>query len=155
MPMIRDEWINRPTHLMRLSLEEYIAQKENKSSPAPPMLNNVLAATGGRTKHTSGQMNGLEKKYAAHLDIRKVCGEIADWKFEPLKLKLAPATFYNPDFGLLMPDGKVELHETKGSHWEDDARVKIKVAAEMFTWFRFRAAQWDKNSKDWKFEEFR
>lgn len=150
---IRDEWINRPSHLRQLSLAEYIAQKENKSSPAP-LIVNVLAKTGGRAQHTSGQMNGLEKRYAAHLDIRKVCGEIADWKFEPLKLKLAPSTFYNPDFGILMLDGKVELHETKGGHWEDDARVKIKVAAEIFHWFHFRAAQWDKNSKDWKFEDF-
>ena len=149
---IRDEWISRPAHLRHLSLAEYIAGQEDKVSPVPPP---IQAKAGGRARHEPGQMNGLEKKYAAYLEIRKVTGEIVDYKFEPLKLKLAPATFYNPDFGVQMPDGKIELHETKSSHWEDDARVKIKVAAAMFGWFRFIAAQWDKNAKDWKFEEFR
>ena len=151
---IRDEWINRPAHLKHLSLAEYIAGKENKVTPAQTTVTPV-AKSGGRPRHEPGKMNGLEKKYAAYLDVRKVCGEIADWNFEPLKLKLAPATFYNPDFGVQMPDGKIELHETKSPHWEDDARVKIKVAAAMFGWFRFVAAQWDKNAEDWKFEEFR
>jgi len=127
---IRDEWCNRPAHLMRLSLEEYIAQKENKVvTPVSPTI--PAKAAGGRPRHEPGKMNGLEKKYAAYLEIRKVTGEILDWRFEPLKLKLAPATFYNPDFLLLMPDRTIELHETKG-YLEDDAAVKIKVAREMF-----------------------
>ena len=149
---IRDEWINRPAHLMHLSLTEYIAGKEDKVTPVAPTVQ--LKASGGRPRHEPGKMNGLEKKYAAYLDIRKVTGEILDWRFEPLKLKLAPATFYNPDFGVQMLDGSIELQEVKGGHWEDDARVKIKVAAAMFGWFRFVAAQWDKNIKDWKFEYF-
>jgi len=152
--MIRDEWINRGAHLRHLSLAEYIAEKENKITPVLPTVSLVKKASG-RPRHEPGKMNGLEKKYAAYLDIRKVTGEIVDWKFEPLKLKLAPATFYNPDFGVQMPDGRIELQEVKGGHWEDDARVKIKVAAAMFGWFKFVAAQWDKNTKDWKFEEFR
>ena len=96
-------------------------------------------------------MNGLEKKYAAYLDIRKVTGEILDWRFEPLKLKLAPAMFYNPDFLLLMPDRTVELHECKG--WlEDDAAVKIKVAREMFAEiFTIVLVRMDKN-KQWTFK---
>ena len=152
---IRDEWINRPGHLMYLSLAEYIAAKGNTKSPEPPPVQLPVAKVGGRPRHEPGKMNGLEKKYAQHLELRKMTGEIIDYKFEPLKLKLAPATFYNPDFGVLMPDGRVELHECKSSHWEDDARVKIKVAASFFSrWFTLVAAQWDKSAKDWKFEEF-
>lgn len=47
MPTIRDEWINRPAHLMHLSLAEYIAGKENKVTPVPPTFQ--LKASGGRS----------------------------------------------------------------------------------------------------------
>lgn len=154
---IREEWANRPVHMMHLSLVEYIDRKDDKVAPAPtPLAQTAIAKPAGRPRHESGQMNGLEKKYAAHLELRKVTGEIIDYMFEPLKLKLAPATFYNPDFAVLMPDGRIQLHECKGGFWEDDARVKIKVAASNFSgWFTLVAAQWDKNRKDWKFEEFK
>ena len=98
-------------------------------------------------------MNGLEKRYAALLDIQKALGNIKLWRFEPLKLRLAPSTFYSPDFELVMPDGGIELHETKG-FWEDDARVKIKWAAKEFTEFTLVAVTWDKARKDWKYERF-
>jgi hypothetical protein len=39
----------------------------------------------------------------------------------------------------------------KGGHWEDDARVKIKVAARLFP-FRFFAFQWRKG--EWHREAF-
>lgn len=57
--------------------------------------------------------------------------------FEGIKLKLADKTYYTPDFFLMRSDGTLECHEVKG-HWEDDARVKIKCAAEKFP-FRFVA----------------
>ena len=110
-------------------------------------------SAGHRVSHTFGEMNGLEKRYGAHLDIRKAVGEIISWKFEPIKLKLAQSTFYNIDFLLWMSNGSIELHEAKG-HWEDDSRVKIKVAAQLFPEFKFVAVQWDKARGDWKFEEF-
>ena len=147
---IRDEWCNRPAHLMRLSLEEYIAGKDDKVTPTRLPVQ-LTKAAGGRPRHEPGKMNGLEKKYAAYLDIRKVTGEILDWRFESLKLKLAPATFYNPDFLLLMPDRTIELHECKG--WlEDDAAVKIKVAREMFgSIFTIVLVRLNK-SKNWTFK---
>ena len=46
----------------------------------------------------------------------------------------------------------IRQHETKG-FWEDDARVKWKVAAEQFWWFRFFAARLVKGS--WEVEEYR
>ena len=65
--------------------------------------------------------------------------EIVSWKFEPLKLKLAPKTFYTPDFLVVHAD-RFALHEVKG-HWEDDARVKIKCAAQAYPWFEFVAVK--------------
>lgn len=48
--------------------------------------------------------------------------------------------------------GSLELHEVKG-HWEDDARVKIKVAARMHPWFRFRAVKAARGGR-WEYEDF-
>ena len=82
-------------------------------------------------------MNKLEASYHDSLAMMKLAHEIHDFKYEALKLRLADRTTYSPDFLVIGNDGSVELHEVKG-FWEDDARVKIKVAAEMFPFFIFR-----------------
>ncbi len=83
-----------------------------------------------RRIHHPGVMNKTERRYAAHLQVLKDCDRIADFAFEPIKLRLGVnwKTAYHPDFLVVRTDGVMELHEVKG-HWEDDARVKIKVAA--------------------------
>lgn len=105
-----------------------------------------------RRRHVAGEMNGLESRYAGHLDMLKITGQIQGWRFEAVKLKLAPKTFITPGFWVVMLDGTVEFHEVKG-FWEDDARVKIKIAAEMFHEFGFVAVTKDKRSI-WAFERF-
>ena len=97
-----------------------------------------------------GGMNKTEAAYADHLLLRQRLGEIAWFAFEAVKLRLADKTFYTPDFAVMLIDGTIEQHEVKG-FWEDDARVKIKVAAAMFP-FRFLGIQKDKLG--WKIEEF-
>lgn len=103
-----------------------------------------------RAFHKAGEMNKTEAAYAAYLEILKRAGEIADYRFEAVKLRLADKTFYTPDFVVLAPDGVLEMHEVKG-FWEEDARVKIKVAAAQFP-FRFVAITRDKGN--WSFESF-
>lgn len=103
-----------------------------------------------RAFHKAGEMNKTEAAYAAYLDAQKKAGLIADYRFEAVKLRLADKTFYTPDFVVLAPDGVLEMHEVKG-FWEEDARVKIKVAATQFP-FRFVAVQKSKNR--WKVEAF-
>lgn len=157
---MRNAWCNRPAHERQLGFAEWVERRQGgadggvgASQITTPQLQ-LGKVDGGRARHVTGTMNGLEKRYAAHLDVRKAVGEVADWKFEQLKLKLAMNTSWNPDFGLLMPDGKLALHEVKG-HWEDDARVKIKWAAKDFgTWFAIVGVRWDKRAKVWMFEEF-
>jgi hypothetical protein len=105
----------------------------------------------GRTKHERGQMNRVEREYAAELDLRLKADDIVWWGFEALTLRLADRTTYTPDFVILHNDGLVEIVEIKG-HWEDDARVKIKVAAEQFFMFQFVAITVTKRGK--KREEF-
>lgn len=106
----------------------------------------------GRMK--SGAMNGSEAEYAALLEARKVAGEIVWYRFEGITFKLADDTRYTPDFAVMMADGAMEMHEVKG-FWRDDAKIKIKIAADMFP-FRFVSAR--KVSKKagggWDIEEF-
>ena len=83
----------------------------------------------------TGRMNATEERYAAHLAARQAAGDVHWFAFEAVKFRLADLTFYTPDFLVLPASLVLEVHEVKG-HWEDDARVKIKVAASLFP-FRF------------------
>lgn len=95
-------------------------------------------------------MNKTEAAYARHLDSMG-----AVWKYESVKLRLADNTFFTPDFMVI--DGGVRMVDTKaywkskGSfHAEDDAMVKIKVAAEQYPWFSFEIAWFDPSVNAWQ-----
>lgn len=83
----------------------------------------------GRLK--TGTMNKTEIAYGTHLELLRQSGYVAWFKFEGIKLRLADNTFYSPDFAVMMSDGRMQMHEVKG-FWQDDARVKIKVAADLY-----------------------
>lgn len=102
----------------------------------------------------AGTMNKTEAAYDGFLRTLAACGDVIWWKFEGVKLRLAENTFYSPDFLVLRSDGALECHEVKG-HWEDDARVKIKVAASIYP-MQFIAVQALPKSKGggWKVERF-
>ncbi|HZH50287.1 MAG TPA: DUF1064 domain-containing protein [Microvirga sp.] len=106
----------------------------------------------GRLK--TGHMNKTEAAYARHLEDRKIAGEVAWYKFEGIKLRLADNTFYSPDFAVMLTSGEMEMHEVKG-HWQDDARAKIKIAADLYP-FRFIAlkARAKKDGGGWAEESF-
>lgn len=87
----------------------------------------------GRLK--TGAMNKTEAAYAQHLEAKKAAGEVAWYKFEAVKLRLADNTFFTVDFAVMLKDGTLEMHEVKG-FMTDDANVKIKVAADMYP-FKF------------------
>lgn len=93
-------------------------------------------------------MNKTEIAYAQHLEMLKYAGEIIHYEFEPLKLRLAKDTTYTPDFLIVRPAG-IELHEVKG-FWRDDARVKFKVAADKFFYWKFIAVKRIKG--EWVYE---
>lgn len=103
-----------------------------------------------RGQHKPGEMNKLEQQYAELLEERKLAGEILEYRFEGVKLRLADRTFLTVDFFVLHADLEVEMHEVKG-FWEDDARVKIKVAASMYP-FRFLGITRERGR--WVYEEF-
>lgn len=81
------------------------------------------------SRRQPGTMNSWETAYAALLDSRLQAGEIAEYAFEPEKLRVGISRcWYTPDFRVLLADGTVEFHEVKG-FWRDDARAKLKAAA--------------------------
>ena len=106
----------------------------------------------GRLK--TGQRNKTELAYENMLESMRISGDVLWYKFEGLKLRLADNTFYTPDFFVMMASGQLEAHEVKG-HWQDDARAKIKIAADMYP-FKFVAAKpkAKKNGGGWELEVF-
>ncbi len=130
---------------MRYTEQEYanLCQNKGKEPLIPAKPTHTMPKTNG--------MNKLEARYAREvLDIWQMAREIISWKYEAIKLRLAKRTYYTPDFLVISLTG-IEIHETKG-HWEDDSRVKIKVAAEMFPEFKFVAVQLRKGI--WIYETF-
>lgn len=107
----------------------------------------------GRLK--TGQKNKTEEAY--ELEVLKPAmqdGLVSWYRFEGVKLRLADNTFYTPDYCVMRSDGTMEMHEVKG-FWQEDARVKIKVAADMYP-LKFIAVkrQAKKNGGGWSIEEF-
>ncbi|MCD5326746.1 DUF1064 domain-containing protein [Chromobacterium piscinae] len=102
----------------------------------------------------AGTMNQTEAAYAQHLEHRKFAGELVWYRFEGIKLRLADNTFYTPDFAVMLANGQMEMHEVKG-RWMDDARAKIKIAADQYP-FRFIAvmARTKRAGGGWDVEEF-
>jgi hypothetical protein len=104
-------------------------------------------------------MNRVEQQYEQHLRERFMVGEIRWYLFEPIKLRLADNTFYTPDFLVVTNDLSLEAHEVKTEWstgkpgWQEDARVKIKVAAEIFPIIRFIGVC-RRRDGSWEFEDF-
>lgn len=95
-------------------------------------------------------MNKTEERYAAKLEGDRLLGEVDAYWFEGIKLKLGKNTFYEVDFLVLTGAGYLECHDVKGgktktsvdgsqyavAYQQDDARVKMMTAAEMYP-FKF------------------
>lgn len=99
-----------------------------------------------RARHVPGQMNKTEQEYDSLLESQIRSGEIVSFGFESIKLKLADKTFFTPDFFVEYATGEMVFHEVKAATskgkvlCEDDARVKIKVAAQQYPQFGFVVA---------------
>lgn len=106
----------------------------------------------GRLK--TGEMNKSEGAYALQLKAQLNAGEILWYKFEGIKLRLADNTFLTVDFAVLAKDYVLEMREVKG-HWMEDARAKMKIAADLYP-FRFKAfkARAKKDGGGWEEESF-
>lgn len=123
-----------------------LAARFNMSAPAPKR-----TRTGRGVRRDPGDMNGLERAYADHLEVRRLAGEVAEYHFNVVKLRLARKTFYDTDFLVMLANGDIEIHEVKG-FMEDDAACKLKVAADRFP-FRFLLVKRPKKNGPWEIKE--
>jgi len=103
--------------------------------------------------------SNIEQAYAGHLMMLAHAKQILWCSHEPINLRLAPRTYYLPDFMYLNSDGQLWIDEVKAfrknknkAHWEDDALVKIKVAAELHPYLRFRGVT--KKMGTWEYRYF-
>lgn len=141
-------------------LPEHLRALNAAKLPAPASTFQSFAAQTGQPEPAGkargrpvgvGKMNKTEQAYAEHLEGLRIAGQIVWFAFEAWRFRLADRTYYNPDFIVMTSDGFLEAHEVKG-HWEDDARVKIKVAAQKHPPIQFLAVQ--RKAGAWTYERF-
>lgn len=96
-------------------------------------------------------MNKLEQAWANELELAKRAGEVLDYRYEAVKLRLADKTFYTPDFMVIQKDGTIRFDETKG-FMREAARVRLNVAVDCYPQFRFRLIQ--KKKGQWNVKDF-
>lgn len=98
-------------------------------------------------RHRPGEMNDTESAYSDYLDLRQAAGEIHEWWFEMVKLRVAYSECWiTVDFMVQLPDGTIEFHDVKGGPTMDDAAVKEKVIVDKFPFRLFEARKLPKKS---------
>ncbi len=128
--------------LMRSRLEaKLIAQGKlpAKETPKPVHGKERLYALG-RLK--VGEKNQTEQRYEDEvLQPGLIAGDILWYRFEGIKLRLADNTFLTVDYAVLPASGILTMIDVKGAAAivEEDARVKMRVAAETYP-FAFQLA---------------
>ena len=118
-----------------------------------------IVKVAGKTEPRDRSMNKEEAKYALRLEAMKSQGRIIRYRFEAVKLRLADRTYLTMDFMVQLPSGLIEFHDVK-AFWkkagkvgiEEDANVKMKVAAEQYPEWTFKAV-WEKGG-DWQERTF-
>ena len=103
-----------------------------------------------------GEMNKTEAAYAKHLEALKQAGLILWCRFDAVKLRLADNTFLTVDFFILNAQSQLEAHDVKGSLRiiTDDAKVKMKVAADAFPFaFYYAVPRTQKSGGGWEITE--
>jgi hypothetical protein len=84
-----------------------------------------------------GYDSQLERDYAVHLDMLQRAGIVKRWDHHCMKLSIGAGAWYTVDFVVVMDDGRLEGHETKG-FMREAAAVRIKAAAKQYPWNGFK-----------------
>ena len=110
--------------------------------PCAVVLDKAAMRARGRVRKKKGEMNETEKAFARELDMQKLAGEVLWYGFENWTFLLADKTSYTPDFPVLYATMELWAIDVKGTtktpggkykaFSEEDARVKIKLAADLF-----------------------
>lgn len=90
--------------------------------------------------------NKTEREFGVLLEARKRTGELVEYVFEGVRLLWGGGMTYTADWSARRPDGKIEIHETKGVHIFDRDIVRFKgCRAEWQHWFVFHFHQRQKD----------
>lgn len=127
-------------------------ERLKKRYPAPKQTGQQRMQALGRMK--AGTMNKTEARFAQLLECERIKGVVQWWKFEGIKLMLAKNTSITVDFAVLPDTGILTMIDVKGSKAmvTDDARAKMKVAAELYP-FVFKLAYPRAKGEGWEIEE--
>lgn len=82
-----------------------------------------------------------EYEWSYRLEIMKQNGEIRNWYYEPINIRLGEATYYRPDFLIIHNDGEAVFQEIKGGFIRDKSLVKYKAAADKYPEMKFEMWQ--------------
>lgn len=127
-PVYTEEWLQQAQQRMGRGSDSKRVMPR-KDTPR------VIASAPSPTKPFRSK---LEKSWSNSLEMAKLAGEIANFWYEPLNLRLpGKRNFYKPDFLVLAGDG-LTFYEVKGRNKSDDrSLVKMKTAAGLTPWARF------------------
>ena len=99
----------------------------------------------------------LELDFACELEQWRLNRVIHEWRYHPLRFRLAPNVTHEPDFMTVThwrdADTELTIYEVKGS-WDmknaRDARTRLQIAAYSFQWFGWQAVT--RKNGLWQFE---
>lgn len=123
--------------------------KERRARASTPILDPgdvtlpgvLLADSPPRPRYRSQ----TEHRYAILLEQWQHDGQIHRWRYEALRLHLAPSLTFTADFVVTLPqgsgDGRLQLHEVKARWGREDGWIKLKMAAAAWPEFRFILAR--------------
>ena len=135
---------------LRLSNQE-LAGLTGKRAPATAKKPSAASGVQALGRLPAGTMNKTEARFAEHLAMRALAGEVAWWKFESIKLLLAPKTSLTIDFAVMLASGALQMIDVKGSMAmiTDDASAKTKIAAAMYPFPFFYAVPRGRTGHNW------
>lgn len=110
------------------------------------------------SRPSRAEPNKGERAYGLELAMQRNAGRIAWFAFQAITLKLAHDCRFTGDYFVQYSDGQLEIVDVKGrkgdGFWcEEDAKIKIRVAAEHFPMFRF-VVVWPLKDGGWGRKEF-
>jgi len=133
----------RASDLTRLSLEhQRFIRNQAHASESKKKPRSVKPTGYGETFDSQ-----LELDFAAELENSLIGRRIREWRYHPLRFRLAPNVTYTPDFMLVHLDESFALYEVKGS-WKmknaRDSRTRLEIAAYRYPWFQWIAITRDR-----------
>lgn len=111
--------------------------------PCPTPTRATTPSIKGIIRQSGATPNKTETRFERdHLALMKLTGEIGEYRFEAVTLRLANGLRYTPDYHSINGNGVTVFWEVKGAHIRDDALPKLKMAASCYPKYEFFLAQW-------------